>query len=150
MLFPFFIDFSSNSKGNVPFHLIAYKYSCADWDGLHVPWENIFQVGAPAATEFCEYVQVEIYIYIYIHIYIYIYHIYIYIIYNIYISLLVNISSSLTRLPGSQLLVLLPQLIGIIVCLYQQNKPYESKVKFRQASNHYKRDFEAAELIYAN
>ena len=73
MLFPFFIDFSSNSKGNVPFHLIAYEYSCADWDDLHVPWEDIFQVGAPAATEFCDYVQVEIYIYIYIHIYTHIY-----------------------------------------------------------------------------
>ena len=40
------IDFSSNSQQDVSFHLIAYDYSCADWDGLHdylrdVPWEDI-------------------------------------------------------------------------------------------------------------
>ena len=35
-------------------------------------------------------------------------------------------------------------------CLYQQNKPSESKVKFRQASNHCKRVLEAAKLAYAN
>ena len=35
-------------------------------------------------------------------------------------------------------------------CLYQQNKSSESKVKFRQAINSYKRAFEAAKLSYAN
>ena len=46
------------------FHSIAYVYSRADWDGLHdhlrdVPWEDIFKLGASAATsEFCEWVQV--------------------------------------------------------------------------------------------
>ena len=34
--------------------------------------------------------------------------------------------------------------------LYQQNKSSESKVKFRQASNRYKRVLEAAKLAYAN
>ena len=34
--------------------------------------------------------------------------------------------------------------------LYQQNKSSESKVKFRQASNHCKRILEAAKLAYAN
>ena len=34
-------------------------------------------------------------------------------------------------------------------CLNQQNKSYESKVKFRQASNSCKRVLEAAELNYA-
>ena len=34
-------------------------------------------------------------------------------------------------------------------CLYQQNKSSESKVKFRQASNHCKRVLEAAKLAYA-
>ena len=29
------IDFPGNSKQDVPFHRIAYDYSCADWDGLH-------------------------------------------------------------------------------------------------------------------
>ena len=28
-------DFPSNSKGDAPFHCIAYGYSCADCDGLH-------------------------------------------------------------------------------------------------------------------
>ena len=35
-------------------------------------------------------------------------------------------------------------------CLYQKNKFSESKVKFRQASNHCKRVLEAAKLAYAN
>ena len=35
-------------------------------------------------------------------------------------------------------------------CLYQQNKSSESKVKFRQASNHCKRVLEATKLVYAN
>ena len=35
-------------------------------------------------------------------------------------------------------------------CLYQKDKSSESKVKFRQASNHYKRVLEAAKLAYAN
>ena len=54
------IDFPSNSQRDAPFHRIAYDYSCADWDGLHdhlrdVPWEDIFKLGASAATsQFCE------------------------------------------------------------------------------------------------
>ena len=28
------IDFSINSKQDVPFHRVAYDYSCADWDDL--------------------------------------------------------------------------------------------------------------------
>ena len=34
--------------------------------------------------------------------------------------------------------------------LYQYNKSSESKVKFRQASNYYKRVVKAAKLTYAN
>ena len=34
--------------------------------------------------------------------------------------------------------------------LYQKDKSSDSKVKFRQASNHCKRVFEAAKLAYAN
>ena len=58
------IDFPSNSQRDALFHRIAYDYSRADWDGLHdhlrdVPWEDIFKLGASAATsEFCEWVQV--------------------------------------------------------------------------------------------
>ena len=54
------IDFPSNSQRDAPFHRIAYDYSRADWDGLcdhlrDVPWEDIFKLGASAATnEFCE------------------------------------------------------------------------------------------------
>ena len=35
-------------------------------------------------------------------------------------------------------------------CLYQKDKSSESKVKFRQASNHCKRVLEAAKLAYSN
>ena len=35
-------------------------------------------------------------------------------------------------------------------CLYQQNKSSESKVKFKQASNRYKRVLEAVKLVYAD
>ena len=54
------VDFSINSKRDAPFHRIAYDCSRADWDGLRdhlsdVPWEDIFEVSASAATsEFCE------------------------------------------------------------------------------------------------
>ena len=37
-----------------------------------------------------------------------------------------------------------------LFCLYQQNKSSESKEKFRQASNHWKRVLEAAKLAYVN
>ena len=60
------IDFPSNSQRDAPFHRIAYDYSRADLDDLRdhlrdVRWENIFKPGASAAaSEFCEWVQVEI------------------------------------------------------------------------------------------
>ena len=52
------IDFPSNSKRVVPFYLIAYDYSRADWGGLcdhlrDVPWEDILKLGnSAAASEF--------------------------------------------------------------------------------------------------
>ena len=61
-----FIDFPSNLQRDTPFHCIAYDYSCADWDDLRdhlrdVLWQDIFKIGASAAaSEFCEWVQVEI------------------------------------------------------------------------------------------
>ena len=64
------IDFPSNSQQNVPFDCIPYDYSCADWDGLrdhlrYVPWEDIFKLDASAAaSESCEWVQIEIDVYI--------------------------------------------------------------------------------------
>ena len=60
------IDISSNSKGEHPFHHIAYDYSCADWNGLYdylkdVSWNDIFKLDASAAASvFFEWVQVGI------------------------------------------------------------------------------------------
>ena len=63
------IDFPTNSQQDAPFHHIAYDYSCADWHGLRdhlrdVPWEDIFELSASAASEFCEWVKVGIDVYI--------------------------------------------------------------------------------------
>ena len=69
------IEFPSDSKGHAPFHCIAYDYSHADWDGLldHLrddPWEDVFKLGASAASAsaaastFCEQIQVGISVYI--------------------------------------------------------------------------------------
>ena len=64
------IDFPSNSQWDAPFHLTAYDYSRADWDDLgnhlrDIAWENIFKLGAFAATsEFCEWVRVGTDVYI--------------------------------------------------------------------------------------
>ena len=64
------IDFPSCSQWDAPFHCIAYGYSCADWDGLcdhliDVRWVSIFKLKtSPAASEFCEWVQVEVDVYI--------------------------------------------------------------------------------------
>ena len=69
-----FIDFPSNSQWNALFYRIAYDYSRADWDDIHdhlrdVPQEDIFKLGAsPAASEFCEWVQVGIDVYIIVNI----------------------------------------------------------------------------------
>ena len=54
------IDSPINSKRDSPSHRIAYDYSRADWDDLcdhlrDVPWDNIFTLGASAASEFCEW-----------------------------------------------------------------------------------------------
>ena len=65
------IDFPSNSQLDAQFHHIAYDCnSCTDWDGLcdhlrDVPWDDIFKLSAsPAASKFCEWVQVGIDAYI--------------------------------------------------------------------------------------
>ena len=49
---------------------MVYDYSPADWDGLRdhlrdVLWKDIFKLSSSAAaTEFCEWVQVEIDVYL--------------------------------------------------------------------------------------
>ena len=65
-----FIDFSTNSKRDAPFHHIASDYSRADCDGLRdhlrdISWEDIFKLKASAAaSEFYGWFQVEIDVYI--------------------------------------------------------------------------------------
>ena len=128
------IDFPINSKQDIPFHRVAYDYSCADWDGLRdhlrdVPWEDIFKLGAfGAASEFCEWVQVGI---------------------DVYIP-----HRKYQVKPHSSPWFSAACAAAIVhrnhfFRLYQQNKSCESKVKFRQASNHCKRVLEAAKLAYA-
>ena len=128
------IDFPINSKQDIPFHHMAYDYSCADWDGLcdhlrDVPWEYVFKLSASAAaSEFCEWVQVGI---------------------DVYIP-----HRKYQVKPHSSPWFSAACAAAIVhrnhfFCLYQQNKSSESKVKFRQASNRCKRVLEAAKLAYA-
>ena len=60
------IDFPVKSKQDTLFHRIAYDCYGADWDGLRdhlrdIPSEDTFKLSAStAASDFCEWVQVEI------------------------------------------------------------------------------------------
>ena len=128
------IDFPIKSKQDTPLHRMAYDYSRADWDGLRdhlrdVPWENIFKLGAStAASEFCEWFQVEI---------------------DVYIP-----HCKYQVKPHSFPWFSAACAVAIVhrnhfFRLYQQNKYSESKVKFRQVSNRCKRVLEAAKLAYA-
>ena len=129
------IDVPSYSQWDAPFHCIAYDYSCADWDGLcdhlrDAPWEDIFKLGASAtASEFCEWVQVGI---------------------DVYIP-----HRKYQVKPHSSPWFSAACAAAIVhrnhfFCLYQKDKSSESKVKFRQASNCWKRVLQAAKLAYAN
>ena len=129
------IDFPSYSQRDAPFHRIAYDHSRADWDGLcdhlrDVPWEDVFKLSAfAAASEFCEWVQVGIDVYIPHR----------------------NYQVKLHSFPWfsaacAAAIVHRNQFFR----LYQKDKSSKSKVKFRQASNLYKRVIEAAKLAYAN
>ena len=110
---------------------MVYDYSRADWDGLcdhlrDVPWEDILKLSASAAaSEFCEWVQVGI---------------------NVYIPHLKYQvkphSSPWFSAACAAAIVHRNHLFR----LYQQNKSSESKIKFRQASNHFERVLEAAKL----
>ena len=130
---PVSIDFPSNSQGGALFHCIAYDYSHADWDGLQdhlrdLPREDIFKLSA-AANEFCEWVQVGI---------------------DVYIP-----HRKYQVKPHSSPWFSAACAAAIVhrnhfFRLYQREKSSDSKVKFRQASNHCKRLLEAAKLPYAN
>ena len=44
----------------MPYLIALFDYSHADWDGLcdhlrDIPWEAVFELGAPVASEFCEW-----------------------------------------------------------------------------------------------
>ena len=128
------IDLPINSKQDTLFHHVAYDYSRDDWDGLHdhlrdVPWEDIFKLSASAAaSEFCEWVQVGIDVYIPHRKY-----------------QVKSHSSPWFSAACAAAIVHRNHFFR----LYQQNRSSESKVKFRQASNHCKRVLEAAKLVYA-
>ena len=127
------IDFPINSKQDTPFHRVAYDYSRADWDGLRdhlrdVPWEDIFKLGTSAvASEFYEWIQVGIDVYI------------------PHRKYQVKPHSSPWFAAAAAAIVHRNHFFR----LYQQNKSFESKVNFRQASNRCKRVLEAAKLAYA-
>ena len=129
------IDFPTNSQQDASFHHIAYDYSRADWDGLcdhlrDTPWEDIFKLSASAAaSEFCEWVQVEIDVYI------------------PHRKNQVKLHSSPWFSAACAAAIVHR---NHFFHLYQREKSSDSKVKFRQASNHCKRVLEAAKLAYAN
>ena len=118
-----------------PFHGIAYDYFWAYWEGLcdhfrDVPREHIFKLSTSAdASEFCGWGQVGID---------------------------VNIPHRTYQVkPRSSPWFSVPCAASIVprnhfFRLYQNDKSSESKVTFRQASNHFKRFFEATKLAYAN
>ena len=129
------IDFPTNSQQDAPFHRIAYDYSRADWDGLSdhlrdVPWEDIFKLGASAAaSEFCEWVQVEIDVYMPHRKY----------------QVKPHLSPWFSAACAAAIVHR-----NHFFRLYQREKFSDYKVKFRQASNRCKRVLEAAKLTYAN
>ena len=95
-----------------------------------VPWEDIFKLRAlAAASEFCGWVRFEIDVYIPRH--------------NSQVKLY---SSPWLSAPFAAAIVHRNHMF----CLYQQNKSSEFKVKFRQASDHCKRVFEAVKLVYTS
>ena len=129
------IDSPSNSQQNVPHHCKAYDYFQADWDGhcdhlRDVPWEDIFKLSASAAaSEFCEWVQVEIDVYI------------------PHRKYQVKPHSSQWFSAASAAAIVHR---NHLLCLFQHNKSSGAKVKFRQASDHCKRVLHIPKLAGAN
>ena len=129
------IDFPSHSQWDAPFYGIAYDYSHADWDGLRdhlrdVAWEDIFKLSASAAaSEFCQWVQVEIDVYIPHQKY----------------QVKPQSSPWFSAACGA---VIVHRNHFFRLC--QKNKSSESNVQFRQASNRCKRVLEACKLVYTN
>ena len=94
------------------------------------PWEDIFKPSASAATsEFCEWFQVGIDVYIHHQKH----------------QVMPYLSSWFSAACAAAVVHR-----NHLFHLQQKDKPSESKVKFRQASNRYKRLLEAAKFAYAN
>ena len=113
---------------------------------IDVPCEDIFKLSASAvASEFYEWVQVGIDVYIPSEFYEW-----------VQVGIDVYIPHHKYQFKSHSSPWFLAACAAAIVHrnnffrLYQQNKSSESKVKFRQASNRYKRVVEATKLIYAN
>ena len=113
----------------------TYDCSRADWDGFcddlrDVPWEDNFKLGASAAvSEFCEWVQVGI---------------------DVYIP-----HRKYQVKPHSSPWFSVACAAAIVhrndfFRLYQREKSSDSKVKFREATNHCKMVLETATLAHAN
>ena len=130
------IDFPSNSQGDTLFHRKAYDYSHADCDGLHdhlrdVPWVDDFKLGASvAASEFCEWVQVGIDVYIPHRKY--------------------QVTPHSSPWFSADCAAAIIHRNHFFFHLHQKDKPSDSKVKFKQGSNHCKRVLEAVKVAYAN
>ena len=111
------IDFPTNWKQDTPF-----QHSCADWNGFcghlrDIPWEDISKLCVSAASEICKWIQVGIHVYITHH------------------RHQVKPHSSLWLSAACDAAIVHR---NHFFHLYQQNKPSESKVKFKQTSNHRK------------
>ena len=94
-----------------------------------VLWEDIFKFSASATSEFCDWVQVGIDVYI------------------LHRKYQIKLHSSPLFSAASTAAIVHR---NHFFRLYQQNKSFKSKVKFRQASNGCKRFIQAAKLAYAN
>ena len=117
------------------FHHIIYDYSHADWDELRdhlrdLPWEDTFKLSASAAaSQFCEWVQVELDVSI------------------TYRKCQVKPHSSPWFSAACAAAIVYR---NHFFHLYQKDKSSDSKVKFRKPSSHCKRVLETAKLAYAN
>ena len=104
------------NHNRIPFHLIAYDYSCAVCNGLFdhlrdVWWEDTLKLSASAAaSDLCEWVQVRIDVYIPHHKY--------------HVKLHSSAAFAATIVHRNHFFP-----------LHQQNKSSESKRKFRQSSS---------------
>ena len=116
---------------DAPFHCIAYDYSHTDWDSLldylrDAPWQDIVKLSASAGLlNFVSEFRLELMCQKY------------------------HIKSHPSQWSSAACAAAIVHK-NHFFCLSLQNKSSESKVNFRQASNHCKRALEAAKLVYAN